>query len=809
MKIIHIALLFAWLAANQGFVFSQDQTKSLTIPDFTNGDPIPEGVRHDWNLGPTGLRGWMFCDKMVTSDARQISVTKVDAGSPSDGKFLVGDVILGVQGQPFSHDPRTEFGSAITSAETVAAGGRLSIIRWRAGETDEVVLELPVLGTYSQTAPYDCPKSKQILEQGCAALAVRMADPNYARASKLNPIPRCLNALALLASGNPDYLPLVRTEVEWAANFSADSMQTWYYGYVMMLLSEYIMATDDPSVMPGLRRLALEAAKGQSAVGSWGHGFAIPDGRLGGYGMMNAPGLPLTISLVLAREAGVTDPEVSTAIERSARLLRFYIGKGAIPYGDHHPWIETHEDNGKCGMAAVLFNLLNEPDGAEFFSHMSIASHGPERDGGHTGNYFNMLWSLPGVAQSGPHASGAWMNEFGAWYFDLARRWDHSYLHQGPPETNHDSYAGWDSSGGYLLAYAMPLKKIYLTGKRPSIAPQLNAQASQSLILDGRGWDNKDRNGAYDRVSEDQLLEQLGSWSPVVRERAAMALARRESPPVTALLEMLESPNNNARYGACQALVALRSRGALAVELLRKQLSEEDLWLRIKAAEALASIGTPATEAVPELLELLAQVDPKSDPRGMQQRYLAFALFDNRGMLNKSLDGVDREALYKAVRAGLQNQDGRARGSIGSVYRNLSSEDIQPLLPAIYQAVVEPAPSGEMFADSIRVEGLRLLAKHRIEEGIDALVQYTRNQNPWNSQERTPELMEILLSYGTHAKGVIPELNKIADYFEKDEPNFPPKLMAVKAKSVREAIRAIEASQESPKLNQLQSIGPK
>ncbi|MFN9956380.1 MAG: DUF6288 domain-containing protein, partial [bacterium] len=95
-------------------------------------------------------------------------------------------------------------------------------------------------------------------------------------------------------------------------------------------MSEYVLATGDQSVMPGLRRLALEAAKGQSAVGSWGHGFAKPDGRLGGYGMMNAPGLPLTISLVLAREAGVDDPEVARAIELSARLLRFYIGKGAI-----------------------------------------------------------------------------------------------------------------------------------------------------------------------------------------------------------------------------------------------------------------------------------------------------------------------------------------------------------------------------------------------------------------------------------------------------------------------------------------------
>jgi hypothetical protein len=65
-----------------------------------------------------------------------------------------------------------------------------------------------------------------------------------------------------------------------------------------------------------------------------------------------------------------------------------------------------------------------------------------------------------------------------------------------------------------------------------------------------------------------------------------------------------------------------------------------------------------------------------------------------------------------------------------------------------------------MFADGIRVEGLRLLAKHRIEEGIRACVNYTRDQNPWASEHRTPELMEILLSYGTHAKSVIPELTR-------------------------------------------------
>jgi hypothetical protein len=772
----------------------------LKIPDFTNGDTIPTGAKHDWNLGPTGLRGWMFCDQLVTTDARQIYITRVEKGSPADGILAVGDVILGVGGKPFSYDPRTEFGKAITVAESEAGGGKLAVTRWRAGQTEEVTLRLPVLGSYSSTAPFDCPKSKRIYERGCAALAKRVAAPSY----DPNPILRSLNALALLASGKPEYLPLVRKEAQWASGFSVKSMATWYYGYVTMFLAEYELATGDDSVMPGLRRLALEAANGQSAVGSWGHGFALPDGRLGGYGMMNSPGVPLTISLVMARAAGVDDPAVSRAIDRSLKLLRFYIGKGAIPYGDHAPWMETHEDNGKCGMAAVLFNLVDETKGAEFFARMSLCSHGPERDCGHTGNYFNILWAMPGVALSGPHATGAWMKEFGGWYYDLARQWDGTFAHQGPPEPDNDSYEGWDSTGAILLAYAVPLKSLWLTGKRPGKVPQLSAAEAEQFILTGRGWNNKDRYSFYDQLSIDDLLARLGSWSPIVRERAGIALGRRKEVPVPRLIELLESSSLDARLGACQAIAHLKGRAASAVPALRKALHSDDLWLRIKAADALAAIGKPAMEAVPEMLELLAQFDPQNDPRGMQQRYLCFALFDaDGGMLSRSLEGVDREALYKAVRAGLRNQDGRARGSIASVYRSLSYEEIKPLLPAIYQATVEYAPSGEMFADSIRLEGLRLLAKHRIEEGIRACVDYVRNQNPWASEHRTPELMKILLSYGTHAKAVIPELAGIADYFEKQEKDFPKDLGMKKAKCVRETIAAIEASTDTPELIRL------
>ena len=766
-------------------------------PDFTKGEPIPPDAKHDWNLGATGARGWMYTGNFATTAARQIKITKVAKGSPADGILAVGDVILGVGGKPFSYDPRTEFGKALTVAESEAGAGKLLVTRWRAGRTEQVAIKLPVLGTYSSTAPFDCPKSKLIFEQGCALLAKRVAAPGY----NPDPIIRSLNGLALLASGKPEYLPALRKEAQWASGFSAESMATWYYGYVMMFLAEYKMATGDESVMPGLQRLALEAAKGQSAVGSWGHKFARPDGRLNGYGMMNSPGEPLTIAMVMAQAAGVNDPKVSHAIDMSVRLLSFYISKGCVPYGDHAPWMQSHDDNGKCGMAAVLFNLLDNRAGADFFAHMSLCSHGPERDCGHTGNYFNILWAMPGVALSGPQATGAWMKEFGEWYYDLSREWNGSFAHLGPPQASGDSYGGWDATGATLLAYAVPLKSLWLTGKRPTKVPQLSASQAEQFIRSSRGWAQGDKDYYYDKLSDDELIAALGSWSPIIRERAGIALGHHKAAPVTRVLALLDSPSLDARLGACQAIVQLKDRAAAAVPTLRKTLHADDLWLRINAAEALAAIGKPAMVAVPEMIELLAQVDPKQDPRGMQQRYFTGALFGARnGLLGHSLENVDRNQLYSAVRAGLKNEDGAARGVFSTVYKNLSPQEIKPLLPAILQAVVESAPSDEMFADGIRLDGMRILAAHHVAEGLSAGVNYLRNQNPWGSEKRTVELTQILVSYGASAKVVIPELTRIADGFAAGEPNASKQSSLNKAATVRAAIREIAAANDHTEL---------
>ena len=81
-----------------------------------------------WSIGPTGIRGWVFCRGFDTSESRQILVTEVEKGSPSDGVLATNDVILGVNGKLFGSDARVALGNAITEAEKDANKGILKLV---------------------------------------------------------------------------------------------------------------------------------------------------------------------------------------------------------------------------------------------------------------------------------------------------------------------------------------------------------------------------------------------------------------------------------------------------------------------------------------------------------------------------------------------------------------------------------------------------------------------------------------------------------------------------------------------------------
>jgi len=777
-------------------LFAARGAGQVAAPDFTKGSKTDGS--HDWTLGPTGARGWIYAWK-TTADARQILVTAVAKGSPADGILSANDVILGVGDKPFGGDARIQFATAIAAAEQDKSGV-LKLLRWRAGKIENVAIKLAVMGAYGATAPYDCAKSSRIFELGCQAIAKK----GLGKVS----IPDDMNALALLASGKAEYRPMLAAYAKLVAELRLDSMASWHYGYAMTFLAEYVMATGDKSVLPGLKRLALETANGQSAVGTWGHKFAMPSGGLNGYGAMNAPGLSLSIGMVLARQAGVSDPALDRAITKAAGFLRWYANKGAIPYGDHQPW-PGHEDNGKCSSAAVLFDLLGDREAAAFFAKMSTAAYS-ERERGHTGNYFNILWAMPAVSRCGPLATGAYWKEQ-AWYYDLARGWDGSFSYQGSPvgEEEHGSYTNWDNTGTYLLAYALPLKSLYLTGKKSCPFPALSRAEADEVIAAGRDYFSPNGKSAHDGRTTEQLLAGLSNWSPAVRLRSAQALGERKGDFVPTLLKLLASPNRDARYGAIEALGFQGPTADAAAPQLRALLKDADPWLQSLAAKALPALGPEARKgSVSDLLAMTARTSP-ADPRGMAQRAACIALFSpypgSRGpqsILADSLNGVDRKLLYPAIQAVMENDDGAARGSLGRIYGKLTDEDLVALLPSVIRAIRQMAPSNEMFADGIRLAGLDVVSRLHIREGI-ALCVSVIEPDRWGFGKRLPKCLEYLARYGVHAKEVLPQLEEMRRNLAKTERGKAP---AETQQLLDKAIAGITASTVSPTLVDLKNF---
>ncbi|MFT5855868.1 MAG: hypothetical protein ACI8XO_003120, partial [Verrucomicrobiales bacterium] len=478
-------------------------------PDLTQDRSVDR--KRTYNLGPTGLRGWIytraanFVDSQqgrTTTLSRQILVTHVGEGSPADGVMKVDDVILGVGGKLFADDARKAFGAAITEAEKMQKKGVLKLTRWRNGKTENVELKLRVLGTYSATAPYDCPKSKLIFAAACAALEKEKLDPSWNGA---------VSGLALLATGNPDYLPRVKELamkiVPQALRVELrDGIVVWDWGYKNLFLCEYYQVTDDNELLPAIEAYTTHLAKGQSMYGTFGHGISLrtANGKLHGsippYGPVNAAGLIGNMAIVAGKRCGIADPEIDPAVVRAAKFFGYFVDKGAVPYGEHMPW-PNHENNGKNAMAAVMFGMTGTyPKETHYYAKMVTASF-HNREYGHTGQGFSYLWGALGANAGGPEAAAAFLRE-AAWHLDLVRRSDGSFTYDGgeqygPGKTEDDTYFGKSGYYGlspnacYVLTYSLPLKKLWITGKDASPKNFLSREDVKEAVASGLFYEQR------------------------------------------------------------------------------------------------------------------------------------------------------------------------------------------------------------------------------------------------------------------------------------------------------------------------------
>ncbi len=804
-------------------------TDATPVPDLTQGGERDES--HDWNLGPTGATGWIWGRDYHSTDSRQILVTQVDEGSPADGVLEVGDVILGVGRKPFDADARTSFGWAVVEAEKAENLGRLELIRWRQGSVENVVVPLKVMGSYSDSSPWDCEKSRKLIDAGCRHIAMKLeADASFGHALARED---CL--LALLASGAAEYQSLVQRYARAAAPHdkyelkrSMGSASAWIWSHTLIFLAEYHLATGDTYVLPAIETYAVRVAEGQAFAGSWGHGipsFARDEqGRIVhgpvalGYGVVNAAGLMCHLSLVLARKCGVDHPEVARAVDKSNRFFGFFVGKGSIPYGDHAPGVKREFDhNGKTALAAVVFDVQGRRGAARFFARTSLAGY-DERDIGHTGNYFSYLWGPLGVNRGGPAAVAAYLKEQ-RWRYELARRWDGRFGYDGAVAKKsaggkHSAtpYTRWDCTGEFLLPLCLPKSKLYLTGKGVSDDTALTSEQIRETIAVGRAPESKvGRDADFDHLSTEQVIELLRHWSPTVRNRAARSLAEKDGEFAPTLIDMLRGDDAFARIGACQALEQLGERAGEAAPPLIELLSHDDSWTRVCAARAIAAIGrTPETmKSANQLLRMAMRQDPDDDLWQREQRWMSYSLFfgetrnyplRHAGLLGGSLEGVDRKLLYEAVEALLQNNEAATRAAVSyTVYDNLSFEEIEPLLPAIYKSTFDWPSTNTMFVYTNPIHGVKLLARHRLAEGIDACALHVKNGEARNA----------LRQYGAHAKRVLPELRTVRDWMAERETAAlrTAKYVQATIDDIGALIAEIEASEERPELRHIWGEG--
>ncbi|MEI7955989.1 MAG: DUF6288 domain-containing protein, partial [Verrucomicrobiota bacterium] len=758
-----------------------------------------------YNLGPTGLRGWICIssgnvgpDDIITGESRQILVTV--ASTPGSAVLAVDDVILGAMvgssgSVPlFASDSRKAFGAAIGDAENTGAG-TLRVKRWRAGTTTDVNIAITIMGNYADTAPYSCAKSALILANARTSLVNQLlADSNFLT----NDYAGSIKGLALLAgvtSGDANYATVQTRLQTFARTLAAtppvpSGLYVWDWGYIGTFLGEYYLSTGDANVLTGINNYTVALAKVQSRYGTYGHGGALlkPDGSLHGtippYGPVNQAGIPANIAIVMGKKALLAagqaiDPEIDPAIQRGSDFFAWYVNKGPIPYGEHEPFMEGHSPNGKDASCAVLFGLqANRSVETEYFTRMTTAGFNG-REYGHTGQGFSYLWGAMGANMGGSLAVAQYLKPV-RWHLDLERRTDGSFVYDGQEQfgagsTADGSYLGKSGyydinpTASYILTYSLPLRRLYITGK----------DAIPTNTLDSTKVTNAIAAATFDldchSLATTQLIAALSEFDPVVRNYAAIELASRtlSSTDLTTLRNMVSGAGANGRQGACQTLGLLKDATALPMITQRLNKSiEPDSWVRAKAASALRSYtsATTSTQRDPMLTAFTANAtDPDvivwDDPIQISNGYLGFALFGDAvyGGTNIASYSINasKNLLYPAVQAGLKQPDSKSRFGVASFCNNyLSLTDVEALLPDLSQVIETESQADTMWSMNPRGSGIATLAKYKIAEGIPEALNMlvVPTGFGWGSDGFQIPGLNALAAYGDAARWTLPTL---------------------------------------------------
>ena len=657
---------------------TEKPVRPAKLPDFTKGAAVPAKTQ-GWLLGPTGIEGvWAG-----GFGGDQFLVLKVAPGSPAVGKIIPGDVLLGLGGTAFAPGGHLGVlvGNAIIDAEKEENGGRLALSMWRdanwakrsggldtesvdfdkdfeAAEGDDALYdwqpkqaqelavqehkfkEFPIDGSkldveltlrtfpaYADTAPFDCPKTKQILEDAWKVLEKCFQnDPKHPNTGRGG----YLTAIAMLASGKPEHREMVKKWVrspaakDWQPGFvgSIDMMKgqgylSWRVGFVGLPCAIYYEATGDDYVLPALEEWAVKTSMGQSGRGSWGHTFAWPSfnggklhGMNPGYGALNAAGNHCFFLIALAQKLGVKHPEVDAAVERARQFFGSYVDQGAIPYGDH-PAADTDDSNGKNSGTAYAMKCLGDDHAAKYFATMAAHASFTAR-GGH-GHDWHTNWSSWAASLVGPEVRILAERNM-RWRRTLCRRHDGSFVYHSPTG-NYGELV--DATTTEVLHQAVALRQTLITGKDPDKSLWLKDRDLKQLLASAQlqfndPWLDAKAGTPWNKRSTDELFDLLDIFKPKMRRLVAEELGKRfqagEKGIADRLVTLLASDAPRMRDGAIRGLAVCGTDSVLAnLSKITKLLADPNDFVRITAV---AAISRTATDAETQQAMLAATLAP-------------------------------------------------------------------------------------------------------------------------------------------------------------------------------------------------------
>jgi len=456
----------------------------------------PDAVVGGWyyNLGVTGLRAILLKDRPT-----HLGVKYVFEGSPAYGKVKVDDIITGANGKPFvvphrngygekvfgGHGPTTDFAVALDASQGRRLKGRLALDLERDGKPRRVTLNVGTkYGSYGKTFPFECRKSDLILKELYAYIAKAQGDDGSWGAPQHN----TFAPLALLASGNKAYLPLVKKNVQMHARTTKARDKSWLINWRYMaaaiVMSEYYLATGEKWVLPELQEVYdfltttqytdmsqivkspthNQPKDNKRAHGGWGHNPGFE-----GYGpiaMLTGQG---ALALAMMHRCGIKVDR--TLHEKAYAFVARGTGRnGYVWYADIPSKADGWADMGRTG-AAALANALC-PYGEPRFKkrallHARVIGEHPETfPDTHGSPIMGMGYTALGAFVHRP--SFRKLMDSNRWWFTLAQCVDGTFYFQPNRDYNASDFTSGASrisaSAVVALIFSAKNKNLYLTG---------------------------------------------------------------------------------------------------------------------------------------------------------------------------------------------------------------------------------------------------------------------------------------------------------------------------------------------------------